>query len=318
MCETFFYRKIRAIMRANHGPEDPFSAQKQSLLDHLRSPYELHVLALLKSNAPVSRAISQSLLGNKGDLSLHSVSASLDTVASANCLTILSDQRAPALQLLHSTARVAIILDNCGVELISDLMLAAMLLQSQSCASVHLLCKSRPVWVSDVLENDIHQHLAWAESQAFADHETAAASAQFLGCIRAGLLAHRISIEPHEFLSGPEAFDDMPSDMVRLFRGCSLVICKGEHVLLVVICAAHHWPRLTCATGDANYRRLLGDRHVPFDTPFAHLTDYFPAPLLALRTCKAGLICGVAADACAGAEPDWLVSGRNAVIQFKP
>ena len=238
VCETYFYRKIRAIMRVHRGPADPFSAQKQSLLDNLRAPYEHHVLALLKSNAPVSHAISQSLLGNKGDLSLHSVSASLDTVASASCLTILSDQRVPALQLLHSAARVAIILDNCGVELISDLMLAVMLLQSQSCASVHLLCKSRPVWVSDVLESDIHQHLAWAESQAFADPETAAASAQFLACIRTGLLANRISIEPHEFLSGPEAFDDMPADMVQMLKGRSLVICKGEHVLLVVMCAA--------------------------------------------------------------------------------
>jgi hypothetical protein len=36
-------------------------------------------------------------------------------------------------------------------------------------------------------------------------------------------------------LSGPEAFDDMPADMVQLFRGCSLVICKGEHVMLVVM-----------------------------------------------------------------------------------
>ena len=89
-------------------------------------------------------------------------------------------------------------------------------------------------------------------------------------------------------------------------------------MLLVVTWAAHRWPRLTCAAGDANYRRLLGDRHVPFDTPFAHLTDYFPAPLLALRTCKAGLICGVQSDACASAESDWLVSGRYAVIQFKP
>ena len=215
-------------MQAHNGPVDPFAAQKQSLLDNRRAPYERHVLRLLKLDSTISDAISQSLLGNKGDLSLHSVSASIDAVSSPSSLTILSDQRSQALQLLHSTARVVIILDNCGVELISDLMLAALLLQSESCACVHLLCKRRPVWVSDVLEHDIHQHVAWAESQKFADEETAAANAHFVAWIRTCLLTNRISIEPHEFLSGPEAFDEMPADLVTLFKGCSLAICKGH------------------------------------------------------------------------------------------
>jgi hypothetical protein len=54
------------------------------------------------------------------------------------------------------------------------------------------------------------------------------------------------------------------------------------------------------------------------DAPFSLLTDYFPAPLLALRTCKSGLICGMRRDVCVAASPDWLVSGQHAVIQFKP
>ena len=70
VCETYFYRKIRAIMKAHNGPVDPFSAQKQSLLDSLGLPFERHVLALMKSNSTISEAISQSLLGNKGDLVL--------------------------------------------------------------------------------------------------------------------------------------------------------------------------------------------------------------------------------------------------------
>ena len=55
-------------MKAHNGPVDPFSAQKQSLLDNLRLPFERHVLALMKTNSTISEAISQSLLGNKGDL----------------------------------------------------------------------------------------------------------------------------------------------------------------------------------------------------------------------------------------------------------
>jgi hypothetical protein len=39
--------------------------------------------------------------------------------------------------------------------------------------------------------------------------------------------------------------------------------------------------------GDANYRRLLGDRTWPLDTPFSDVVSYFPVPVCALRTLKA-------------------------------
>ena len=41
---------------------------------------------------------------------------------------------------------------------------------------------------------------------------------------------------------------------------------------------------LVLSKGDANYRRLLGDRHWDFTTPFAQAVGSVPAPLLALRT----------------------------------
>jgi hypothetical protein len=47
---------------------------------------------------------------------------------------------------------------------------------------------------------------------------------------------------------------------------------------------------------------------------------YFPAPLLALRTCKSGIAVGVppAAEAAAkAAAPDALLTGRYGVIQLK-
>jgi hypothetical protein len=215
-------------MKIHSGPVDPFLAQKRSLLSNLRQPFEHHVLGLIKHDSSVSDALSQSLLGNKGDLSLHSVAASMHALSSAASLVILVDERDEALKLLCSSARVAIILDNCGLELISDLMLAMLLLRSNSCASVHLLCKKRPVWVSDVLEDDIQQHIEWAQSLSFDEEHSAAANAEFVACIRGNLMAGSICIVPHEFLSGPDAFDRMPADLASLFKSCSLVICKGD------------------------------------------------------------------------------------------
>jgi hypothetical protein len=73
--------------------------------------------------------------------------------------------------------------------------------------------------------------------------------------------------------------------------------------------------------GDANYRRLLGDAHWPHATPFARVVGgHAPAPVLALRTCKAGLVVGLAPEAAARAAAerpaDWLTSGTFAVAQL--
>jgi hypothetical protein len=76
---------------------------------------------------------------------------------------------------------------------------------------------------------------------------------------------------------------------------------------------------LIIAKGDANYRRLLGDRHWPFTTPFAAIVSYLPAPLLALRSLKSELAAGLSEPQIAWLNEEdeqWLVNGRWGVIQF--
>jgi hypothetical protein len=76
---------------------------------------------------------------------------------------------------------------------------------------------------------------------------------------------------------------------------------------------------LIISKGDANYRRLLGDRHWPFSTPFKEITRYRPAPLAALRVLKSEVACGLAPEQPASLykqDPDWLIDGRWGVIQF--
>jgi hypothetical protein len=71
--------------------------------------------------------------------------------------------------------------------------------------------------------------------------------------------------------------------------------------------------------GDANYRRLLGDRHWPYTTPFAAIVHNPPAPVLALRTLKAELAAGLQREQISRLdrrEPEWMVNGRWGVIQF--
>lgn len=66
--------------------------------------------------------------------------------------------------------------------------------------------------------------------------------------------------------------------------------------------------------GDANYRRLLGDREWPLSLPFGHVVSYWPCPVAPLRTLKAELGCGMAADKVQAAKDrdpkDWMVTGK--------
>ncbi len=76
--------------------------------------------------------------------------------------------------------------------------------------------------------------------------------------------------------------------------------------------------RLVFVKGDANYRRLLGDRKWAFDTPFADVCGYFPTNLCALRAIKAELGCGMPEEktrAARALDDKWLVSGRFGIIQ---
>ena len=75
--------------------------------------------------------------------------------------------------------------------------------------------------------------------------------------------------------------------------------------------------------GDANYRRLLDDRHWPHDMPFDELLSYWPqgTSLASLRTCKSGVLVGVEPSveaAAAAAMPDsWLTGGKYGCVQLR-
>eukprot|EP01043_Picozoa_sp_COSAG02_P062968 COSAG02_NODE_8812_length_2435_cov_3.939212_2_plen_203_part_00 len=56
---------------------------------------------------------------------------------------------------------VIIVLDNCGLELLADLVLADGLLGCGAAAHVVLHCKAQPVFVSDAMAKDIAQAVEW-------------------------------------------------------------------------------------------------------------------------------------------------------------
>jgi len=209
---------------------------------------------------------------------------------------MLADDTSALCAALRQCAgrEVVLVLDNCGLELIADLLLVDGLLRLVAPSSIVLHVKDTPVFVSDVCLHDFPLTLDWLDSNG---------GGAMAARLRAALDSGSLTLVAHPFYTSAHPFWDMPDDLFAIFGSAGAVLLKG----------------------DANYRRLLGDRHWPHDTPFSPLMRrYWPAatPVAALRTCKSGVLVGVAPEveaAAMAAEPGrWLTAGVYGLISLAP
>ena len=77
---------------------------------------------------------------------------------------------------------------------------------------------------------------------------------------------------------------------------------------------------LVIVKGDANYRKLVGERKYEIDQQFSELVDYFPSKsLVAMRGLKCELCVGLSRsieEQQQKQNPKWKVDGTKGVIQF--
>lgn len=189
---------------------------------------------------------------------------------------------------------VDIVLDNSGIELLCDLVLADTLLSFGLAARVRLHAKGEPLFLSDAMPKDISGHLSRMESA-----EERAQQA-FAGRVRAHLRRGTLLVCSHQFWTAPRLFWEMPVSLADDLAGSTLVIVKG----------------------DANYRRLIGDRQWESTIKLAQVvTPWFPSHLAALRTLKAEVAVGLPeglAEQTAAVDANWMTSGKFGSIQFVP
>ncbi|KAK8023554.1 hypothetical protein PG993_011620 [Apiospora rasikravindrae] len=235
-------------------------------------------------------------------------------------------------------SRVDIVLDNSGFELYVDLLLAGYLLSSGLAQEVVFHPKNIPWFVSDVTPADFDAIMGVLADPArfFGDANSSSSLVEDLSFLSSQLEGFRkegrVSLRTSSFWTLPCGFAALPRADPALFaelRASGLVIFKG----------------------DLNYRKLTGDRAWAPTTPFAEAITA-PAPgrcgddepssslsvadlnVLALRTCKADVVVGLAPgrdeelraatdpeyDASAGSSLSgprrWAWSGKWAVIQF--
>jgi len=70
--------------------------------------------------------------------------------------------------------------------------------------------------------------------------------------------------------------------------------------------------------GDANYRRLFGDRQIQAETKPNLLSNYLPSSSIAIRILKSEIMLGMSSDVVSflfEKDKDWMINGKYGMIQ---
>lgn len=304
--ETYFYRRIIEALgyfRPGSGYlSDPFRQQKQAGYEESNEAIQALARARVQAEnagqprTELVRLLKTALWGNQADLSMWDADAEgpdhLGTGREEEHL--LADDTSAALDHLETAdqpVRVDVWADNAGFELVTDLALVDGLLATGTADLVVLHAKAHPTFVSDATTDDVHATL-----KALAGEEEDASRA-LAHRLREALAGGQLRLHDAFTWTSPLRGREFPTAVNAELRRADLVISKG----------------------DANYRRLLGDRHWAVTTPFEEVVSYFPAPLLALRTSKAEVAAGLTqaqVERLDEEDPEWLINGRWGLIQF--
>jgi uncharacterized protein with ATP-grasp and redox domains len=310
LAETYLYRRIlEATGYFNPGEGyqvDPYAYQKQRALEtthgaitNLNIQPNTWIKLSGKTFDYLASLLTINLWGNRADLSLWPADQQNEqpqhTDLQASHSHILVNDTSAVIDYLigqvDKSPRIDFITDNAGIELVYDLALTDFFLSSTLASTVVLHLKYHPTFVSDAIIKDVEQTIDFLTNNFPSDIKKLGQRLQ------AHLGTNRLQLQNEFFWTSPLSFWEMPERIRQQLVQSNLLISKG----------------------DANYRRLLGDRHWPYTTSFADIVSYLPAPLVALRTLKSEVAAGLEPEqikVLEAQDPNWLTNGKRGVIQF--
>lgn len=296
---------------------DPFYEQKMTALSHCEDAMDILGKFLIKYfnkndvqlknlREDLPKIIKCALWGNRCDLSqtgggpIAQTESPLDLVDSLQDL-MLADESSKIVDFLLTSLNESndnkildIILDNAGYELFTDLCLADYLMTYKFVNTVRFHGKAIPWFISDVTCQDFTATINCI-AYTFGSETLKELGKRWEGYFKSGQWV----FESEQFWTLPFNFGQMKSlddDLYSKLSESFLIISKG----------------------DLNYRKLVGDIFWESTVPFTQAVGSFkPSKLLALRTLKSDITCGLAeglAEHISKSDPDWLKIGKYAVI----
>lgn len=300
--ESFFYRRVLEITQYYKPSSpfflrDPFQKQKrQQTGDDLVGLDRVMISSAgTKTENLLPHYVNGALWANRADLSNNSIKMAKEFHAEASGgehLFLLDDDTDYLHRfLVEKNKSIAYFVDNVGREFFADLMLVDYLIDQGFADEVVVFVKSAPLFVSDVTEQDVLIGVNFLLD----------CSNEMIWKLGLRLLRYhadgKLRVRAEPLLNLPLMLEEMPSTLIKELSNYDLVVFKG----------------------DANYRRVLGDRHWSFTSRLNDVVAYFPTNLLLIRTLKSELAAGLTPVVIREMESvasDWLINGTCGVIQF--
>lgn len=195
------------------------------------------------------------------------------------------------------TRRFDIILDNTGMEFISDLILADFVLTYNLFDVIYLHAKAYSWFVSDVTLDDFNfviRNLQRCNS-IYID--------RFLKRVKSYQEEKKLIFVVSSYWTLPYSYHEMR----RVDNDLYMSLSKSDLILF---------------KGDLNYRKLLGDLDWPHDKPLRIvIQDFFPTSIALLRTLKCDLVADLnetnsIVKQVSEKDKNWMISGDYGIIQF--
>lgn len=300
--ETYFYRLILEITNyfrdGNFYEVDVFAFQKNQGLEGSFNSIislcsQLNKWLVEPSKIALTALIYFALWGNRVDLSLWSATESERSHfdIDSQIAHILVNDSPQVIEFLTSDkkGRIDFVIDNSGFELVCDLCLVDYLLGSGITNEVHLHLKPHPTFVSDAMIKDVYHTIEFF--LASQNQELIVFAQRLQEYLRLG----RLLLREDYFWTSPLAFWEIPKPLKNEISNADLLFVKG----------------------DANYRKLLGDRHWDFTTDISDIICYLPIPMVALRTLKSEVAAGIepeVVERLQESDPSWLTNGQWGLI----
>jgi ubiquinone/menaquinone biosynthesis C-methylase UbiE len=307
LVDNYLHRKnLEAIMYfETYNPPDPYEEKKTAELDGPKGSIQRFMDAFtewegteaqLPDREILSHLLLKSLWGNKFDL--------ISNVDVEKLHLSHDDSKAVVDYILANKAqRLDVIADNAGEEIMSDLYLIDYLLRKDLTDSVHLHLKDRPHFVSDAMVKDVQDDAMAKDAQGIIGTlrnlkgKEFKIARDFGNRLQSYIDEGKLLLQEHPFWTSGRHFYDMPDDLKKDLAQSDLVVIKG----------------------DLQYRKFLGDRKWPYDTPLERTEiGEFPAPFVLIRTIKMELVAGLSqkeAERYAALDLAGKTNGSSGVIQ---
>lgn len=308
--ETYFYRFILQItnyfLKSEWQGVDPFELQKRQGLETsidsiiaLSTQVNGWLNVSQQESQPKQTALIAllyfALWGNRVDLSLWSAfesnRSSFDIQSQQSHILVDDASKVSGLLMNSNSGRVDFVVDNAGFELVCDLCLVDYLLGSGVASQVKLHLKPHPTFVSDAMMKDVHDTIQFFISSGNSELTS------FAQRLQQYMTSNQLILCDDYFWTSPLAFWEIPDSLKNELSDSNLIVIKG----------------------DANYRRLLGDRHWDVTTKIADIVCYLPAPMVALRTLKSEVAAGIKPEVLqevVKSDAGWLTNGQWGVVQL--